>query len=116
MDATLRATDWIGRTVDIVVDRPLGSAHPQYPDIVYTVNYGYVPGTVAPDGEPVDTYVLGAESPLERCRARVIAIVRRRDDVEDKLVVALSGEWNAESISGAIAFQEQWFDSWIEMR
>ena len=45
----------------------------------------------------------------------VVAIVRRRDDVEDKLVVALSGEWSEDEIGELTEFQEKWFDTWIEM-
>ena len=40
-----------GGTVTVVVDRPLGSAHPVYPELIYPVNYGYVPGVPAGDGE-----------------------------------------------------------------
>ncbi|MBA4179794.1 MAG: inorganic pyrophosphatase [Anaerolinea sp.] len=105
----------MGREVDVVIDRPLGSTHPREPDIRYTVNYGFVPGTVAPDGHEVDIYVLGSDEPLERCRARVIAIIRRRDDVEDKLVGSVGGRWDREGILKETAFQEQYFDSWVEM-
>jgi inorganic pyrophosphatase len=101
--------------VRLVVDRPLGSAHPREPDIVYAVNYGYVPGMLAPDGHPLDAYILGADRPLTECAGEVIAVVRRRDDVEDKLVVAVAGDWDAASIAAAVSFQEQFFDSWIEM-
>ena len=115
MDPKLKLDDWVGRTVDIVIDRPMGSTHPRHSDIVYPLNYGYIPGTMAPDGHPIDAYVLGADYPLRRCSASVIAIVRRRDDVEDKLIVALSGEWSKASIVESTAFQEQWFDTWIEL-
>ena len=115
MDPNLKLDDWVGRTVDVVIDRPMGSAHPDYSDIVYPINYGYVPGTTAPDGHPIDAYVLGAEYPLKHCSAEVIAIVRRRNDVEDKLVVALSGDWSEDSIRASTEFQEQFFDTWIEL-
>lgn len=115
MDLNLKLDEWIGRTIEIVIDRPLGSAHPSDPDIIYEVNYGYIPGTMAPDGHPIDVYVLGADQPLEQCSARVIAVVRRRDDVEDKIVVAMAGEWNEASIAKATAFQEQYFDTWVEL-
>lgn len=114
MDPNLKLEDWVGRTVDIVIDRPMGNTHPRHSDIVYPINYGYVPGTLAPDGSPVDVYVLGSQVPLVRCSATVIAIIRRRDDVEDKLVAIVSGEWNEASIREATLFQEQWFDIWIE--
>ena len=115
MDPNLKLEDWAGRTVDVVIDRPMGTTHPRFPDFVYPINYGYIPGTMAPDGHPIDAYVLGAEYPLKRCSAVVIAVIRRRDDVEDKLVVALSGEWSKASISESTSFQEQWFDSWVEL-
>ena len=83
--------------------------------MIYPVNYGYVPGTIAPDGHPVDAYVLGVEYPLERCSAKVIAVIRRRDDVEDKIVAAMSGEWDKASIEKATKFQEQYFDSWVAL-
>ena len=116
MDPNLKLDDWIGRTVSIVIDRPLGSVHPNHPGIVYGVNYGHIPGTVAPDGHPIDAYVLGVDYPLDQCSAKVIAAIRRRDDIEDKIVVAMSGEWDEASISKATEFQEQWFDSWVELR
>ena len=33
--------------VQVVIDRQLGSRHPAYPDVVYPVNYGYIPGVTA---------------------------------------------------------------------
>ena len=83
--------------------------------MVYLVNYGYIPRTMAPDGHPIDAYVLGVEYPLKQCSAKVIAAIRRRDDVEDKIVVAMSGEWDEASIEKATEFQEQYFDSWVEL-
>jgi inorganic pyrophosphatase len=115
MDAGLRFEDWFDRQVEVVIDRPLGSRHPRDPELIYELNYGFVPDTMAPDGEPIDVYVLGTDEPLQRCSGRVIAVVRRRNDVEDKLVIALSGDWNHTSIAAATAFQERWFDSWVEM-
>lgn len=114
MDSSLKLADWIGREIDVIIDRPLGTIHPREPDTVYAVNYGYVPQTLAPDGHPLDVYVLGADGPLDRCSATVIAIIRRRDDVEDKLVASVAGSWDRTSIALATAFQEQWFDSWVE--
>ena len=56
-------------------------------------------------------------SPCKRCEATVIAIIRRRDDVEDKLlaVVDQSGHWDAATILAATDFQERFFDSWVEL-
>ena len=49
----------IGDIVKVIVDRPLGSFHPKYNDIYYSVNYGYIPGAIAPDGEEQDAYIFG---------------------------------------------------------
>lgn len=57
MDPALHPEDWLGRTIQVVVDRPLGSLHPRYPDLRDELNYGYVPGTRAPDGESLDALV-----------------------------------------------------------
>ena len=94
MDSNLKLKDWVGRMVDVVIDRPMSTTHPRDPEFVYPINYGYVPGTMAPDGHPIDAYVLGTVSPLRTCSARVIAVIRRRDDVEDRLVATLSGVWS----------------------
>jgi inorganic pyrophosphatase len=114
MDPNLHLADWLGRTVEVVIDRPLGSTHPRHPDICYGVNYGYVQGTLAPDGEPLDVYVLGPDGPLDRCTATIIAIIRRCDDVEDKLVAVTEGAHTPGEIAAAVAFQEQYFDSYVE--
>lgn len=116
MDDSLALADWAGRKIRVVCDRPLGSTHPQH-GYRYDVNYGFVPGVIAPDGEELDVYLLGTDERLEVCEsAEVIAIVRRRDDVEDKLVAVVGGEtWDAVKIMSAVRFQEQFFDSYVEM-
>ena len=82
----------IGKTVTVTVDRPLGSAHPDYPEMIYPLNYGYIEGIMAPDGEEQDAYILGVSQPVERFTGRIIAIVRRADDVEEKWVVCPEGQ------------------------
>lgn len=42
---------------EVVVDRPKGSRHPRYPNIVYPVDYGYLRGTTAVDGNAIDIFV-----------------------------------------------------------
>lgn len=96
------------------IDRPLGTYHPKHPDLYYPVNYGEIPGVIAADGDPQDVYVLGVEEPLERFTGEVIAVVRRRDDVEDKWVMAPAGvHFTAEQIMEQVRFQEQYFDSYV---
>ena len=107
----------LGKTVKVVVDRPLGSSHPKHEDIVYPVNYGYIPGLMAPDGEEQDAYILGIHEPLQEFEGRVIAIIHRLDDVEDKWVVVPEGmSFTKEEIMAQVAFQEQYFRTEITMQ
>ena len=102
----------IGRTVEVEVDRPLGSRHPAHPDLVYELNYGFVPDTMAADGEPVDAYIIDFGEPVKQAEGRVVAVVRRRDDVEDKLVVRCGDQLlTTAAIEAAVHFVEQYFDS-----
>ena len=106
----------IGKTVTVTVDRPLGSFHPNHPDLYYPINYGYIAGIMAPDGEEQDAYILGVDIPVPRFTGTVIAIIRRKDDVEDKWVVAPEGiSFSQEEIRDATHFQEQYFDSHIDL-
>jgi inorganic pyrophosphatase len=103
------ARPFLGQTVTIVFDRPLGSKHPKW-GFVYEANYGYVPNTLAPDGAELDAYFLGVDKPLEKAKGICIAIVHRLDDDDDKLVVVPEGvELGDEAIQEAVHFQEQFF-------
>jgi inorganic pyrophosphatase len=103
---------YLGRAVTVTVDRPLGSHHPAHDYIRYPLNYGYVAGTVAGDGEPIDAYVLGVDEPVREAHGIVIGVVLRADDVEDKLLIAPAGRRFSEvEIRELVDFQEQFFDS-----
>lgn len=106
----------IGREVIVTIDRPLGSYHPEHKELYYPINYGYVKGIIAEDGEEQDVYLMGVTEPVQECTAVVIAVIHRKNDVEDKWVAAPVGKtFTAEEIRLATAFQEQYFDSGIEM-
>ena len=105
---------YLGKEVNIVIDRPLGSVHPNHGDIVYPVNYGYIPGTVSGDGKEIDVYLLGVSVPVRDFVCRIIAVIQRLDDNEDKLVAAPMGtEFSKEEIESLTSFQEQYFDTKI---
>jgi hypothetical protein len=55
----------IGDIVKVTVDRPLGSYHPKHKDMYYPINYGYIEGIIAPDGEEQDAYILGVNTPVK---------------------------------------------------
>lgn len=105
--------DYIGKIVDVVMDRPLGTKHPKH-GFIYEVNYGYIPNTVSGDGEDLDAYVLGEHKPLEKFTGQVIAIIHRTNDDDDKLIVVEEGKnYTDEQIRALTEFQEQWFESVI---
>lgn len=100
----------IGRMVKGTVDRPLGTLHPRHPEMAYPINYGYVDGVFADDGEEQDVYLFGTDEPVKSFEGKVIAVWHRLDDVEDKWIVSLDGEDIAEEkILRDISFQEQFF-------
>lgn len=104
------------KVVTVTIDRPLGSYHPRHPDIYYPINYGYIEGIMAADGDWQDAYVLGVGEPAEVVTGEVIAVIHRRDDVEDKWVVAPEGtRFSMEEIKEATFFQERYFDSVVEI-
>lgn len=106
----------IGKTVTVTVDRPLGSCHPEYKDMYYPVNYGYIRGIMAPDGEEQDAYILGTDKAVTEFAGKVIAVIHRHDDVEDKwVVVPEESNYTKEEIRDQVQFQEQYFQSEIEM-
>lgn len=108
-EASIR--ELLGKAVHVEVDRPVGYLHG---DILYPVNYGYIPGLLAGDGEEQDVYILGVSEPLERFDGYIIGAVRRKDDVEDKLVAAPKGTvFHQGQITEMVAFQEQYFDSYV---
>ena len=105
----------VGKTVDIKIDRPIGSNHPKHPGLIYPVNYGYIPHVLGGDGKELDVYLLGVDIPVKEYTARIIGIVHRHNDVEDKLVAAPEGlTFNREEITNAVRFQEQYYQTGVE--
>ena len=106
----------IGATVTVTVYRPLGSYHPEYKDMYYPINYGDIEGVMAPDGEEQDAYILGVNEPVDKFTGKIMAIVHRKDDIEEKWVVVPDGMmFSKDEIRQQIYFQEQYFDSEIVM-
>jgi inorganic pyrophosphatase len=102
---------WLGKQHDVQIDRPLHSTHPRHPDIKYELNYGFVPDTCAADGHEVDVYVMGVDRPIDRFTGHCIAIIHRKNDTEDKLIIAPMGiNFTDAEIMTQTHFQEQYFD------
>ena len=70
----------------LAIDRVLASP------VHYPANYGFLPRTYCPDGDPLDALVLGQEPvvPLSILRARAIGVITMRDEArEDDKIVAI---------------------------
>ena len=101
----------LGTTVRVQVDRPIGTVHK---GMVYPINYGYVPDILGGDGEEQDAYILGVTTPLESFDGQVVGAIRRRNDCEDKLIVAPEGMvFHQGQIVEAVHFQEQYFNTYV---
>ena len=105
--------DYLDKTLEIKIDRPLGSKHPKH-GFIYPVNYGYVPNTISGDGEELDCYVLGIHAPLETFKGKCIAIIQRLNDNDDKLIIVPENKsFSNNEIRVLTEFQEQYFKSEI---
>lgn len=113
MDWRERTThEMLGKIVTVEVDRPIGYDHH---GTVYPINYGYVPSVMGGDGEEQDAYILGVEEPIKTFTGRVVGVIRRINDSEDKLVVAPEGmEYHQGEIAEATRFIEKYFVSTID--
>jgi 8-oxo-dGTP pyrophosphatase MutT (NUDIX family)/inorganic pyrophosphatase len=102
--------------ITVTIDRPIGSSHPDYPSIVYSLNYGYVEGIAAEDGQQQNAYVIGVDVPLDRFTGKKIAVIKRKECLGEKWVIAPENiPFTKQQIEEMIYFQEQYFDSSVEM-
>ena len=103
--------------VKVIVDRPLCSQHHQYKETYYPINYGFVEGIMAEDEEEQDAYILGVDVPVKGFVGKIIAIIHRYDDVEEKwVVVPRNMSYTKEEIKKQVEFQEKYFKSKIIMQ
>ena len=103
------AKEFLNKIVNVVIDRSLGSIHPKW-NFKYPVNYGYIKDIFAPDSEELDAYVLKIDKPLEKFTGKVIAIIHRLDDDDDKLIIVPENESiTDEEIEKSVDFQEKFF-------
>lgn len=76
--------EWDPEAGAIVLDRFLFSS------VHYPTDYGFIPGTMAEDGDPLDAMVCVSEATFPGCviAVKVVAIFRMRDDkgLDDKIV------------------------------
>ena len=102
--------EYIGKMINIKIDRPLGSKHPKH-RFIYPVNYGFVPNTISDDGEELDCYLLGVFEPVNEYKGKCIAIIHRINDNDDKLIIVPDNKnYSDEAINALVEFQERYFE------
>ncbi|MBE6600418.1 MAG: inorganic pyrophosphatase [Ruminococcaceae bacterium] len=108
---------YLGKEVNIKIDRPIGYVHKKgEKTLVYPINYGYIEGVLGGDGEELDVYLVGVDTPVKTADCRIVAIVRRKNDVEDKLIGVPNGmSFTKEELEAAVHFQEKYYVSYVEM-
>ena len=106
---------YLGKIVTIDIDRPVGYVHRKgEKTLTYPINYGYIPNVLGGDGEELDVFLYGVQQAVSCYTGRVVGIVYRADDVEDKLIMSPEGvEFTAEQIARAVRFQEKYYHTTI---
>lgn len=77
--------DELIKTSEIVIDRPKGTAHPRYPDLIFPLDYGYLKGTTAIDGSGIDVWLGTAGH--NRLTAIGCTVDTYKKDAEIKLII-----------------------------
>jgi inorganic pyrophosphatase len=103
------AKEFLGKEVEVTMDRQFGTKHPKW-GFIYECNYGFIKGIKAPDGEDLDAYVLKVDKPVKKFSGKMVAIIHRLENDDDKLIVIPKNEIiSDEEIEKATKFQEKWF-------
>lgn len=74
----------------IIIDRPQGSAHPRYPDMMYPLNYGYLADTTASDGGGIDVWLGSLET--KTLTGILCTFDTLKSDAEMKLLIGCNPE------------------------
>jgi inorganic pyrophosphatase len=74
----------------IVIDRPKGSHHPRFPEIIYSVDYGYLKNTTSMDGNGIDVW--RGSDPAEKIDAIICTIDLLKKDSEVKILIGCMSE------------------------
>ena len=88
-DEFWEALDELVSNSQIVIDRPKGTAHPKYPDVIYRVDYGYLKDTASMDGAGIDVWVGTGEKKVDAIMCTVDLLKR---DSEIKILIGCTEE------------------------
>ena len=89
-DAFWTALDQLLASGRVVIDRPRGTAHPRYPDMIYPLDYGYLADTTAMDGGGIDVWA--GSDPARGLDAIMVTVDLMKRDSEIKLLIGCTEE------------------------
>ena len=89
-DAFWAALDQLMASSRLVIDRPKGTAHPRYPDMIYPLDYGYLADTTAMDGGSIDVWA--GSDPARGLDAVMVTVDLVKRDSEIKLLIGCTEE------------------------
>lgn len=101
--------DRLVSTSEIVIDRPKGSRHPRFPDLIYHVDYGYLKDTTSSDGDGIDVWVGSDESKDIDAVICIVDILKRDSEIkiligctEDEINTVYEFHNNSENMKGIL--------------
>ena len=79
-------------TNHIMIDRPAGSCHPRYPDMIYPLDYGYLEQTTSSDGGGIDVWLGSLSTVMSKDGSKKLTGIlctfdRLKRDAEIKLLI-----------------------------
>jgi inorganic pyrophosphatase len=77
--------DELIKSSEIVIDRPKGTPHPKYPDLIFPLDYGYLKNTTGGDGDGIDIWM--GTAPHRKLTAIGCTVDMKKKDAEIKLIV-----------------------------
>jgi inorganic pyrophosphatase len=75
---------------DIIIDRPKGTKHPKYHNMIYVVDYGYIKNTKSMDNSGIDIFV-GSEN-IKIIDSIICIIDLLKNDSEIKILMGCTEE------------------------
>lgn len=84
-------------TNNVILDRPKGSSHPRYPEIIYPLDYGYLENTTASDGDGIDVWLGSLTSAMNKTSSKTLTGIlctfdTLKRDAEIKLLIGCTEE------------------------
>lgn len=78
------------RSSELHIDRPRGSRHPRWPEVVYPFDYGELLGTMGGDGQGIDVCL--GEGDRRRLDGVLLTVDPGKRDAEIKLLLGYAAE------------------------